>query len=276
MNKVRFKQRKLFKAVKILTVLAAVFIFVYIGVQPYVSDYSRQLALALNYICNALVIAVLTTLFIYFSRYGKCDSFLNAVENEINDAGCYLTSRSQRGSDLADVIGDDLKNCGYLVSRNVEVNEFDFSIKATKGRQLMYIASIDNADKNDVVAHIDSVINDLTTRTLKRKADAVLCIITDTAKPDAVALSKMITPLGRREQIKIALAICENDTGRVYFLGNVQTKCSCMIANFVMNCDVPIKEQYICREKLPFQKELEEKMKTFTLKSFNNGSFYVH
>ena len=124
--------------------------------------------------------------------------------------------------------------------------------------------------------YLESVINDITINSLKRKGNVVLCFVTDNAKEDAISLSKMITPLGKKEKIKIALSICETATGRVYFLGNVQTKCQQMIANFVMNCDVPIKDQYIGKEKLQFQFDIEEKMKNFNITDFKNGNFYVH
>lgn len=277
MNKIRFKQRKLFKAVKILTVIAAIFIFVYIGIQPYVKNYSAELAVVLNYVCDILVVAVLAVLFLYVSKYGKCDSFLSSVENEINDAGYYFTSRTERDSEsLINVIYEDLKSCGYSVNKNQTINDFDFSVKASKKNEFFYIADIDGADKNDVVAYLDAVINDLTVNNLKRKGNAVLCIVTDKADESAVGLSKMITPVGRKEQLKIALAICESESERVYFLGNVQTKCQQMIVNFAMNCELPIKEQYISKEKLPFQYELEKRMEGFTIKDYKNGNFYAH
>ena len=48
-----------------------------------------------------------------------------------------------------------------------------------------------------------------------------------------------------------------------------------MIANYVMNCEIPIKDDFIVKDKLPYQARLEEKMKEFNLKDFNNGSFYI-
>ena len=86
----------------------------------------------------------------------------------------------------------------------------------------------------------------------------------------------MITPLGKKEQIKIAIAICELSTGHIYFLGNIETKCQQMIANYVMNCDVPIKEQYISRDKLQFQLDLEDRVKKLTLKEIKSDYFSVH
>lgn len=85
-----------------------------------------------------------------------------------------------------------------------------------------------------------------------------------------------MTFLGKKEQLKIALAVCEMSTGRVYFLGNVKTKCQQMIANFAMNCDVPINDKYIGKERLSFQDELEEKMKSFNIKDFRAGKFSAH
>ena len=102
------------------------------------------------------------------------------------------------------------------------------------------------------------------------------CFITDTACDDAIEISKMITPLGRKGQMKIALAIDETDTGNVYFQGREENKNKTQIANFVMNCEMPVKDKFIHKEKLPYQKELEKKAEKFTLKDFNNGNFYIH
>jgi hypothetical protein len=46
-----------------------------------------------------------------------------------------------------------------------------------------------------------------------------------------------------------------------------------MIANYVMNCEVPIKDEFKGNEKLKFQFELEEKMKHFDIHDFKNGTF---
>lgn len=277
MKKTRLKQRKRFAVLKGLVIFSAVFIFVYIGVQPYVADFNSTLATVFSIICDVMVVAVLIAVFLYYSGYGKCDSFLNQVENEINDSGYYITARKENTIEsYADAVTEDLKSNGYSVTTDLEINEFDFNVKAINGKSYFYTAAVDNVDKNDIVAYIDAVINDLTVQNLKRKGNAVICFITDSAEESAVALSKMITPIGKKEQLKIALAICETDTGRVYFLGNVQTKCQQMIANFAMNCDVPINNKYIGGEKLPFQYDLEEKMKSFTVKDYKNGNFYIH
>lgn len=277
MNKVRLKQRKLFKIMKALIIFSAVFIFVYIGAQPAVAEYSQTLALIIKYFCDIIVVAILIMLFMYYSKYGKCDSFLTQIENEINDNGCYLTSREENNiEDFVNVMSNDLQNCRYSVNRNLEVCEFDFAIKAVKSKEFFYAVSIDSVDRNDVLAYLDSVIQDITVKSLKRKGNAVLCFVTENAADDAIALSKMITPIGKKEQLKIAIAICEMSSRRVYFLGNVQTKCQQMIANFVMNCNLPIKDKYICNEKLQFQYDLEDKMQNFTIKDYLNGNFTVH
>lgn len=277
MREFRKKQKRLYAILKASVIIGAVFLFVYIGVQPYIAQLSDLAAVICNYICDILVIGVLVLVFLYYSKYGKCDSFLSSVENEISDAGYYLTSRSEREpSEYINTMYDDLQSCKYSMSKNIEINEFDFQFKALKKKEFFYAVSINNVDRNDVLAYLDSVIYDITVKNIFRKGNAVLCIVTDNAQEDAIALSKMITPLGKKEQLKIAIAICELSTGRVYFLGNVKTKCQQMIANFVMNCELPIKEEYIGKERLPFQDELEERMKSFNIKDFKAGNFTVH
>lgn len=277
MNEIRKKQKKLYKIMKALVIFGAAFIFIFIGLQPTIKAYNPLLATVLMYVCDAVVVAVLVFLFSYYSKYGKCDSIMTAIENEINDNGYYLTSRKEReNNSYIDAVYQDLKSCGYSMNKDVEIADFEFSFKAMKKKEYFYCADVDGLDKNDVLAYLDTVITDITVNSLKRKGNGVLCLITDKAEDDAISLSKMITPLGKKEQLKIAIAICELSTGRVYFLGNTETKCQQMIANFVMNCDVPIKEQYICRDKLPFQLDLAEKVKELTLKDIKSDYFSVH
>ncbi len=277
MREFRKKQKRLYNLMKAIIIVGAAAIFVYIGAKPYVEDVSNTAAMICNYVCDALVIIIMVVLFTYFSKYGKSDSFLTSIENELSDTGYYLTSRSEKETvSYTNAMLEDFKSCGYMLNSNVEINEFEFDFKAEKKKEFFYCISLDNADRNDVLAYLDCVIYDITVKNLKRKGNAVLCFITDKAEDDAIALSKMITPLGKKEQIKIAVAICEVSSGRVYFLGNVKTKCQQLTANFVMNCDVPIKEQYIGKERLPFQDELEEKMKSFNIKDFKAGTFNAH
>ena len=169
-----------------------------------------------------------------------------------------------------------MRSNSFAVDENVSVNDFEFDAIGRKSREVFYIVNIGSLDANDILAYIDCAIYDLTALNVKRRANAVLCFITDKADGSAISLSKMITPLGKKETIKIANAIVECETGRVYFLGNRVTKAQQMIANYVMNCDLPIKDKYRANEKLPFQAELEEHMKSFNIKDFKNGTFYAH
>lgn len=277
MRSVRKKQKNFYKFLKGLVIFSVIFIFVYIGAEPYAKAYSADLAVGVNYACDILVIANLVVIFLYYSKYGKVESFLKDIENELEDAGYYISSREKENlTERCDTICKDLENNGYKISKNIDVKDFSFNVRALKGKNYFYIVKIENLDKNDVLAYLDEMIYDLTSNCFKRKGNGVLCLITDNAQDDAVEISKMITPLGRKGQLKIALAIDETDTGNVYFQGNEETKNKTLIANFVMNCDMPIKDKYIHKEKLPFQLELEKKAEKFTLKDFNNGNFYLH
>lgn len=277
MRSVRKKQKNFYKFLKGLVIFSVIFIFVYIGAEPYAKAYSTDLAVGVNYACDILVIANLVVIFLYYSKYGKVESFLKDIENELEDAGYYISAREKENlTERCDTICKDLENNGYKISKNIDVKDFSFNVRALKGKNYFYIVKIENLDKNDVLAYLDEMIYDLTSNCFKRKGNGVLCLITDNAQDDAVEISKMITPLGRKGQLKIALAIDETDTGNVYFQGNEETKNKTLIANFVMNCDMPIKDNYIHKEKLPYQFELEKKAEKFTLKDFNNGNFYLH
>lgn len=277
MNEVRKKQKKLYKIMKVLIIFSAVFIFVYIGAQPYAEDYSAELARALSYVCDALVLACLIYIFAYYSRYGKCEYLLASAEYEISDAGYYITSREETDrDDYLRAVADDLKDCGFTVEKNVTSGDFIFDVRAYKKKEFMYIVDVDSVDKNDVLAYLDEVINDITVNKLKRKGNAVLCFITDKAQDSAVELSKSVTSLGKKGAVKISTSVVEPESKKTFFRGNEESVCRRLTANYIMNCDIPIKEKYIHKEKLPWQYELENKLNKYTLKDFKDGDFYLH
>lgn len=277
MRELRKKQARLYKIMKGFLIAAAVVIVVYIGAEPYVAKASQTAAIVMNYVCDALVLGAMFVIFAYYNKYGKSDAFLTRVEHEIDDAGYYLTAREEKTTEqYVDALFNDLKSCGFAMDKNIEIDDFEFDIRAYKKKEFFYAVQVEALNRDDVLAYSDVAVNDLTVQKLKRKGDCVICFVTDKADDSAIAISKVITPFGRKEQLKVSYAIAEVQTGRVYFLGNMATKLQQMTANYVMNCDVPIKDEYIGTERLPFQDELEERMKSFTIAEFRNGTFYTH
>lgn len=277
MRELRKKQARLYKIMKGFLIVAAVVIVVYIGAEPYVAKASQTAAIVMNYVCDALVLGAMFVIFAYYNKYGKSDAFLTRVEHEIDDAGYYLTAREEKTTEqYVDAMFNDLKSCGFALDKNIEIDDFEFDIRAYKKKEFFYAVQVEALNRDDVLAYSDVAVNDLTVQKLKRKGDCVICFVTDKADDSAIAISKVITPFGRKEQLKVSYAIAEVQTGRVYFLGNMATKLQQMTANYVMNCDVPIKDEYIGKERLPFQDELEERMKSFTIAEFRNGTFYTH
>lgn len=277
MRELRKKQARLYKIMKGFLIAAVVVIVVYIGAEPYVAKASQTAAIVMNYVCDALVLGAMFVIFAYYNKYGKSDAFLTRVEHEIDDAGYYLTAREEKTTEqYVDAMFNDLKSCGFAMDKNIEIDDFEFDIRAYKKKEFFYAVQVEALNRDDVLAYSDVAVNDLTVQKLKRKGDCVICFVTDKADDSAIAISKVITPFGRKEQLKVSYAIAEVQTGRVYFLGNMATKLQQMTANYVMNCDVPIKDEYIGKERLPFQDELEERMKSFTIAEFRNGTFYTH
>lgn len=278
MKEFRLKQKRLKKIMNIFCIITAAFMFVYIGVEPFLPDIIGSVGtLCVGYAADVLVVVSVALLFVYFSKYSKSDSFLEYIEYELSDCGCYFTSRQETSQkDYLTAVLDDLKSNGFNIETNVEIDGFTFDVRAIKGKEIFYIVCDDEIDKNDVIAYQQSAIYDITAVNVKRKANAVMLYICDNADDGAVSLSKAITPLGKKEQIKIANSIVELSSKRCYFLGNKPTKCQQMIANYVMNCALPIKDKFKLNEKLPFQYELEEHMKDFNIKDFNNGTFFAH
>lgn len=278
MREFRKKQKKLKKIMNTLVIATAIFLFVYIGVQPMLPDLVGQIGtVVISYINDILILICLVVLFIYFSKYGKSDKFLESIEYELSDTGYYYTAREEKNiDDYVSSVKNDLINNHFSVDDNVEVDEFIFDTRGLKKKEFFYIIKDEIIDKNDILAYQQSAIYDVTSVNIRRKGDGVLLFVCDKADESAIALSKMITPLGKKEQIKFANAIIETSTGCCYFLGNNPTKCQQMIVNYAMGCDIPLDSKYIGDERLAFQDELEEHMKSFNIKDFKNGTFYAH
>ena len=277
MREFRKKQKKLYKLMKAVIIFSVVFIFIFIGAQPYVEKLSSIADMVCRYLCDILIIANLCLLFSYYNKYSKSDKFLDAVEYELSDCGSYVTSREEKEETaFLKSMMQDFSKSGYAVNSDIEIDEFDFAFTASGKKDFFYAAEIESLSRSDILAYIDVVIHDITIHNLKRKGNAVICFVTDKAEDEAIAVSKMITPLGKKEQIKIALAIAEPKTGKCYFLGNAKTKCQQIIANYVLKCNIPIPKENVGDNRLPFQDELEKHMESFDIKSFKNGTFYAH
>lgn len=277
MREFRKKQKRLYGLMKALIIFSVIFIFLFIGAQPYVERFSSVADVVCRYLCDFLIIANLCVLFSYYNKYSKSDKFLEAVEYELSDYGSYITSREEKEEKaFIDAMQKDFSKSGYAVNSDIEIDEFDFSFVASTKKEFFYSAQIESLSRSDILAYIDVVINDITVHNLKRKGNAVICFVTDKAEEEAISISKMITPLGKKEQIKIALAIVEPQKCNCYFLGNAKTKCQQIIANYVLKCNIPVPKENIGDKRLPFQNELEKHMEDFDIKSFKNGTFYAH
>lgn len=274
MREFRKKQKLFNKIFKLLVIATVVFLVVFIGIEPILS---KNIVVVFNYISDAMIVLCLVLLFIYSSKFGKSDKFLESIENELSDTGYYFYARIDNSIDgYKNSVRDSLIANGFSYEENLEIDELEFTFRAMKKNEFIYAVTDETIDKNDLIAYIQSAIYDVTSVNIKRKGNGVMLYICDKATDDAIALSKMITPLGKKEQLKFANAIIELSTGRCYFLGNVSTKCQQMIANFAMGCRIPLEEQYIGKERLAFQDELEEHMKSFNIKDFKNNKFYAH
>ena len=245
MREIRKKQKKLYKAMRILLYAAIAVLVVYIGAEPMVAKASHVAALVMNYVCDALVIASMFMLLMYYSKYGKVDGYLSRIEDELADAGYYLSDRPEREiQPLTAAVLADLDRYGYTVERDLELSDMPFDARAMKKKEFFYVVETEALTRGDILAYSDAAFTDLTVQKMKRSGSGVILF-------------------------------AEADTGRVYFLGNRVSKCQQMIANYVMGCELPIADANK-GERLPFQDKLEEKMKTFTLAEFKNGTFFAH
>ena len=278
MEEIRKKQKRLKKIMRICVIFTAIFLLVYIGVSPVASGALGAGGIsALNYASDILVIVSLVLVLLYYSRYAKLELFLNDVQGEIEDCGYYLTARSEREVEpYFKAVCEDLTKNGYFIENNLELSELEFDARALKTKEFFYIVCIDELEKSDVIAYMDSAVYDTAAINLKRRGNCVVLFLSSKVDEDALSLSKAVTAMGRKNQLKFTSAIVDCTEGRVYFSGLNPTKCQQMIANYVMGCEVPIANELKGKEKLKFQYELEEKMKNFDINDFKNGTFSVH
>ena len=275
MNEVRKKQKLFKKIMRVIVIVTAIFMLAYIGVAPAITSVAA--VKVLNYVSDILVIVSLVLVLLYYSRYSKLELFLNDVEGEIEDCGYYLTAREEREiADYFSAVEADLKNNGFRFEKDLELSELEFDGRALKTKEFFYLVCVDELDKNDIIAYLDAAVYDVTVGNLRRKGNCVVAFICSSVDENALSLSKAVTAMGRKNQLKFTPAIVDVKQGRVYFSGLNPTKCQQMTANFLMNCSVPIDDKYKGQEKLKFQYELEEKMKSFTINDFKNGTFNIH
>ena len=277
MREFRRKQKILKVIMRALVTATAVILLALIGVEPALMENgAKGFAYALHYSGEILVIASLAVVMYYYSKYSKSDAFLTNVEYELSDCGYYLTKREEKSvEEFYRAVRTDLVSDAYAINENIELSELEFDLRALKRNEFIYVVTADELDKNDVIAHLDSVVYDLTAIQMKRAGNAVLMFVCDSADDCAVSLSKSITTMGKKDRLKIALAIAEVGTGRVYFLGNNPTKCQQLIASLALGCGVPIEES-LKGERLPYQDELEEHMKDFDIYEYRRGNFFSH
>lgn len=154
---------------KIAVALALVYFVVYVGVAPYIERASAVAAIVCNYINDALVIACLAVVLVYYSKYGKSNAFLTRIEYEINDCGFYYTQNTpkDRVEFINELVGS-FKSNGFAVNSNVEYEELEFDYTAMKRKEFFYVVDVDSLSRDDVLAYLDVVVNDLTVRNLKR------------------------------------------------------------------------------------------------------------
>ena len=277
MREYRKKQRILKKTLNIICIFTAVFMFVYIGVVPFIKELWGMNAITIcSRVCELLVLISVVILTVYNIKYSKCNSLLEWIEYELDDAGYYYLNRNENNADEFITNSQRLLIENKFTTQNdIDAHDFNIDMGAVNGKNLMYFVNVDNLDRNDIIAYIDSITYDATVQNLKRKADIVITFVTNKADNDAIGLSKMITTMGRKEQVKIALVIAELDTRKCYFLGNRQTNLLKLIAKYVMMAELPFSERLIGKERLASQDELEENMKSFNAKDFVDGKFYI-
>ncbi len=274
---IRVKQKRLYALMKFFVVFGALFIVFYIGAKPTVDDFNPSVSVACSYACDALVVINLVLIFAYYTKYGKCDVVIGNISDETEDCGYYfINSEVMPQEEYISCINNKLCENMFSVKKDFELDELDFSFYADKRKEFVYCSRIDKLSRGDIIAYLDTVINDITYHTLKRQGNGVLLFVTDDAEEGAVSLSKLIVNLGRKNQIRLAIAIAQPQNGKLFFLGNQQTKRQQMIVNYAMLSALPIEDRLKAVDKLDFQAALSEKLNTATVSDLTADIINIH
>ncbi|MDE5995470.1 MAG: hypothetical protein K2G56_00960, partial [Eubacterium sp.] len=139
---------------KALIIFSVIFIFIFIGAQPYVEKFSSIADMVCRYLCDILIVANLCVLFSYYSKYGKSDKFLESVEYELSDYGSYITSREEKNEKaFIKAMQNDFSRNGYAVNSDIEIDEFDFSFTASPKKEFLYTVETASLSRSDVLAY---------------------------------------------------------------------------------------------------------------------------
>lgn len=271
------KKKRLYALMKLFIIIGVLFIVFYIGAKPSIDEWNATVSVICSYACDVLIIVNLILVFAYYTKYGKCGVVVNNIADEISDCGYYLINSDPTGTDeYIFAVSEKLSESMYSIKSDIELSELDFSFYADKRAEFVYCVSVEQLDRNDVIAYLDAVVNDITYHTLKRKGSGVLLFVTDKADESAISLSKLIASLGRKSQIRVAIAVAEPSNGKLFYLGNQQTKCQQMIANYAQLAELPIADSLKVNEKLDFQIRLEDKLKTATVNELTADLINIH
>lgn len=250
------------KLTRVLLIAMVVFILVFIGIEPALIRHYGNISyfhIALYFI----VLLALSALLFYESKYKKIENCHEKMQYVLSDAGYYYTARSEKEPKaFADAIIQDATECGYRVSYHKEAAELEFYAVLQHKKDLMYLVTLEETDKNDMLAYLDSALHDISAVQLQRTGNAVVLFICNHAAEEAVALSKKRTDIqtARHAWLHLAYAICEVPESKVYFLGNKADRCRWLITHFAMHCEVPVPKSYMASQLLPFQEKLTDEL----------------
>jgi len=188
MREFRKKQKKMKKIMNILLTITIAYILIYYFIQPTLTAaVGTGVTMVVLYIMYGFVLACMVVLFQYTNTYSKCDKFLESVENELSDTGYYYTSRTEKtAEEYSKAVENDLKEHGFSLSFNETIDAFEFDCVARKKKEYFYIINIDELEKSDIVAYLDSAIYDVTAVNISRKGDGVLMFVCDKADEGAI------------------------------------------------------------------------------------------
>ena len=98
MSKFRKKQKRIKHITHSVSIVTALYMLFFIGAETYIRNTFGS-SVIFNYIAQVLIVVSLILLLVYYSTYGKCERYLEKKENEIADAGYYLTARTETTSE---------------------------------------------------------------------------------------------------------------------------------------------------------------------------------
>lgn len=260
------KKRIVDRALKISVAFAVIFI---LGAPFLGKIYKENLTIFQN--LNIVVVIVSISIAFFFNRYRKAAIYVDEIKAQINDCGCYITAiNAENCEQYEKEVFNNFNKSFFAVTSDVRLDGRFFQFFATKKRLTVYYTNCKKLTLDDYCELADAANKSSASVNIRKKAASALLIVCEKIDDEVIANSKLITKYGKSWVYPFIVNVSDS---KAYFLNDGNKDLKPVLMNFLGYKDGVIDEKYKVKEKLDFQKRLDENMKYFSIKDYQDGKF---